>query len=188
MVRVRFCFLSIWTILDPIYYMFTRLKYIYCENNHRTIFRIRLTRYKGIPLTLADGTIIKKNDLLIKIHLHNVKLMNEMCKIKGETVKGRLIYNKVKEGLPGLAAYVQQHPQFDEIKGIIGITMLNKGCKRLGFETFSIKNKLYCLVKQIVFIPMYLLTSNQYTRNTLKRPPKYLFMTKGDLLSKYFIK
>jgi hypothetical protein len=187
MVKVRFYFISIWTILDPLYYFFTRLTYIDGEN-HQTIFRIRLTRYKGIPLKLSDGTTVNKNDLMIKIHLHNVKLLKELSKIEGETKKARLIYKKVLEGLPHLAQYLSNHPRYDEIKGIIGISMLNKGCERLGFETFYIKNKWYCRLKQIVFIPMYLLTVNRITTNSLYRPPKYLVMLKEVLINRYTIR
>jgi len=185
LVRMKLYFISVWTLLDPVYYLFTRLKYI---DRHQSIFRVRLTNYKGFPVTLSDGTVINKNDILIKIHLHNIRLIKEMYAIKSETAKGRVIYNKVKEGLPGLADFVNNHPKRDEIKGLIGITMLNKGCKRLGFDDFSLKNRLYRLVKQMVFIPMYYLTVPNISKASLKRDPKYLFMSKECLMTKYLKK
>ncbi len=187
MVKVKLYFLSIWTILDPIYYLFTRLTYIHDVDDSRTVFRVRLTRYKGRSIVLSDGTEINKNDLLIKIHLHNVKLLKEMYEIDGETAKGRLIYSKVKDGLPRLASYINRHDRYHEIKGIIGITMLNKGCQRLGFETYSIKNRYYCFLKQIVFVPMYILTSNRLSKSTVFRKPKYLVMSKDTLMKQYHI-
>ncbi|MFC4322778.1 YkoP family protein [Litchfieldia salsa] len=185
MVKMRLYFISIWTILDPIYYFFTRLHYLNGEGMEQPIFRIRLTRYKGLPLKLSDGTVVNRNDLMIKIHLHNVKLLKELHNIESETKKARLIYKKVLEGLPDLASHLKSHPRYNEMKGIIGISMLNKGCERLGFETFFINNKWYCLLKRIVFIPMYLLTVNRITTNSLYRPPKYLVMSKDVLIAKY---
>ncbi|MBD8068062.1 hypothetical protein F7888_03605 [Bacillus sp. PS06] len=182
---MRLYFFSIWTVLDPLYYFFTRLTYIHTDDDHQPIFRIRLTRYRGFPLELSDGTIIHKNDLMIKIHLHNVRLLKDIVKIDGETRKARVIYKKVLEGLPYLADYLSKHPREKEIKGIVGITTLNKGCERLGFETFSLRNKWYALMKRLVFIPMYLLSVNQLTKNTLNRPPKYLIMTKEALITRY---
>lgn len=188
MLKMRLYFLSIWSILDPIYYLFTRLTYLEDSNKNRNVFRIRLTRYRGADVVLSDGTYVKKNDLLIKIHLHNVRLMKEMHNLESETKKGRLIFTHVRSGLPSLAEYIQNHPDYNEIKGIVGITMLHKGCNRLGFETFPIKNRLYKLIKQIVFIPMYCLSVAQISSKSLKRPPKYLFMSKEILINQYLQK
>jgi len=185
LVRMKLYAISIWALLDPVYYLFTRLRYI---DRHQSIFRVRLTNYKGFPVTLSDGTTIKKNDKLIKIHLHNIRIIKEMYGVKSETAKGRIIYNKVKEGLPGVAEFINNHPKRDEIKGLIGITMLNKGCRRLGFDDFSLKNRYYRFVKQMVFIPMYCLTVSNISKTSLKRNPKYLFMSKDCLMTKYLKK
>jgi len=185
MVKVRLCFLSVWTFLDPIYYLFTRLTYLKDEEENSSVLRVRLTRYKGRPFTLSDGTVIQKNDLLIKIHLHNVKILKALNGLQGETAKGRMIYQQVKKSLPSLALFLNNHHNSSEIKGIIGITMLNKGCHRLGFQTFNIKNIYYRLIKHMVFIPMYCLSVNSISRLALKRPPKYLFMSRESLLANY---
>lgn len=181
--RMKSYVISIWTILDPIYYFFTRLTYV--DNTSSNILRVRLTRYKGKPCTLADGTRISRNDLLIKIHLHNVTLLREIIGLEGETTKARMIYHQVKKSLPSLASYLYNHPQESDIKGIIGITALNKGCRRLGFEPVSISNRIYLLFKQVVFIPMYCISVSNLTRKNLRRPPKYLFMSKSKLYELY---
>ncbi|MGM0876667.1 MAG: YkoP family protein [Bacillota bacterium] len=41
---MRSYFLSFWNILDPLYYLLTKLEYIDC---HSGIFRVRLTKIKG---------------------------------------------------------------------------------------------------------------------------------------------
>ncbi|MFT4414098.1 YkoP family protein [Fredinandcohnia humi] len=183
--KMRSYVITIWTILDPIYYFFTRLTYIDDESN-KNIFRVRLTRYKGKSCVLSDGTTIKKNDMLVKIHLHNVILLKELIGHQGETIKARIIYNQVKNSLPSLAKYLHNHPEQSYIKGIIGITALNKGCRRLGFETHSISNKYYLLFKQVVFMPMYCLAVSNVSLKSLRRPPMYLFMSKNRLLDLYY--
>lgn len=79
-----------------------------------------------------------KNDTLLKIHLHNVVLLREVFSIANEIKKGRIIHDKVRRSLPGLADYLHYHPKYPEIKGVIGITMLSKGSERLGFEVMPI--------------------------------------------------
>lgn len=177
--------LTVWNILDPIYYSFTRLTYLDKSIGGNTnIFRVRLTRYKGRDVTLSDGTEIKKNDFLVKIHLHNVRLISEMIHIKNEVRKGRFICKCVEHSLPGLLTYIQHHEKNDEIKGIIGITTLAKGSKYLGFESIDIMNPFYKWFKFISFLPICILSSSKSV-SMKKQPPKYLFMSKEMLVNKY---
>lgn len=172
--------LSAWHIVDPIYYLFTRLQYVLDHENEKTIFRVRLTRYKGSPVTLQDGTEIKRNDLLLKIHLHNVRILTELHSIRSELKRAVLIYHLVKRALPRLAYYVQTHNRYHDIKGIIGITSLFRSADRLGFEMMPIHNTFYRHYKKNTFIFIQLLANN-----TISNDPVYLFMSKGELIKKY---
>ncbi|KLA27087.1 YkoP family protein [Bacillus cereus] len=181
--------LLVWSFIDPIYYKFTRLTYIHNETYKENILRVRLTRYKGKHVILSDGTQINKNDILVKIHLHNVRLINEMKSVKNDITKGRIIYQHVEKSLPSLGSYIQNHSRTDEIKGIIGISMLNRGADRLGFEFVSISNPFYKWFKWLAFIPIRLLSNNdsifKIRKNDISASPKYLFMSKENLLQIY---
>ncbi|QTM98898.1 hypothetical protein ERJ70_06045 [Sediminibacillus dalangtanensis] len=179
--------IQFWTYSDPIYFQCTRLTYIKeSTNDFQNIFRVRLTSYQGKDITLADGTSITKNDTLIKIHLHNIRLINETYDISSEIRKGRHIYQTVQASLPGLAAYVRDHVKHEQIKGIIGITVLNhKICRRLGFETYAISNPAYKWFKQVIFSTINKLATNTSSLHKLKQEPMYLFMSKQKLLSAY---
>lgn len=180
---LRKIFLFCWRFIDPIYFFFTRLTYIRPGEN---IFRVRLTRYKGHPVTLSDGTDIQKNDLLLKIHLHNVKLLSEINRFQNDFQKGKIFYHSIIQSLPGLALYVDNHPKREEIKALIGITSLKFGNNRLGFEPVKIKNPLYKVVKQFAFFPIYILSSELYRKKHKKSTePIYLFMPKKVLLEKH---
>ncbi|GCD82837.1 YkoP family protein [Parageobacillus thermoglucosidasius] len=182
--KARQCALAVWGAFDPIYYACSRLEYVGDTwGRCRPVFRVRVTKYKGREVVLSDGTKIQKNDLLVKIHLHNVRLIRELLRLDSEIKKGRYIFEQVKAGLPYIANYIRNHEQFSEIKGIIGITMLNKGCERLGFETFSIVNPFYKWFKTAVMMPM--IAISQLRFSPVRRPPKYLFMSKEKLLTLY---
>jgi hypothetical protein len=177
---MRSYILGIWNTVDPVYYSFTRLDYVKDREQKRTLFRVRLTRYKGTSTVLKDGTVIKKNDLLIKIHLHNVKIMNELYTVTSDTRRAVYIYHMVKRAMPMLANYVKYHKRYDEIKGIIGITTLHKGATRLGFENMSIQNSFYRTYKRLTFTPI-----NYIASSSMHDDPVYLFMSKDELLEKY---
>lgn len=170
--------------MDPIYFSLTRLQYLNEEKESPTILRVRLTRYKGYRIVLSDGTVINKNDLLIKIHLHNVKILRRTFGIKSEIKKAIITYKLVKQSLPYLATYVQEHVNNEEIKGVIGITVLNRGTEKLGFEKHPIKNRFYKKIKQLIQYPIYLL-SHSTTSSKNKPYPVYVFMSKEVLLKKY---
>lgn len=181
---LRSWFLLLWALLDPVYYSFTRLSYI--QDNKDNIFRVRVTKYKGREALLSDGTIIKRNDKLIKIHLHNARLLNELHQISCDVKRGRFVFKRVFESLPGLASYIELHPNRDDIKGIIGITTLHKGCSRLGFETYEINNVFYRIFKQIPFLLITILSSSNYSKSYFqKQQPKYLFMSTESLANRY---
>ncbi len=183
---IRNCVLSIWTFLDPYYFAVTRLQYIINEQRERQVFRVRLTRYKGKDMTLSDGTLIKKNDLLVKIHLHNIRIINEMDRYQTEIRKAMFLYKHVEKALPCLASYVHAHTSSREIKGILGITVLNKGADRLGFEIMPINNPFYKRFKLITAIPIYLLSNNFNRQSVTRKKPAYLCMSKNQLLSGHF--
>ncbi|WP_456278655.1 YkoP family protein [Bacillus sp. AK128] len=180
--------LSIWYLLDPIYYSFTRLTYVQDDLKQNLIFRVRVTKYKGREVVLADGTVIRKNDRLLKIHLHNAKLLKELHEVQCEIKRGRHIFQAVLTALPALASYIEEHPEKDHLKAVIGITTLHRGCRRLGFETHDIKSKLYHLFKKATFIFIYILSATTLSRESMqKHQPKYLFMSTKDLSRRYRI-
>lgn len=133
--EMKTCFLSIWRVVDPIYFFFSRLTLI--DKDRKSVFRVRLTKYKGHHVVLSDGTHIRKNDVLVKIHLHNIKLVRELYSIESAVRKGLIIYQKVYQSMPILVDYINNHKKSEKIKGIVGITMLDKGVERLGFDVVT---------------------------------------------------
>lgn len=180
--------LSIWSLFDPIYYFFSRLTYLPCAEKEGNIFRIRLTKYKGRRIILSDGTAIDKNDKLIKIHLHNVKILKELKDIKSDLKRAKIIYRSVQRSLPAVEQYIRNYRYSQEIKGIIGITHLNKGCERLGFEIHEMAHPIYKRFKWLAFLPIEILArkgSSSIKDILTYHPPKYLFMSANILTKMY---
>jgi len=175
---ILFC----WRLLDPFYFQLTRLTYIDYRKN---IFRVRITRYHGHPVVLADGTHIKKNDLLLKIHFHNARLLSELSHIQNEFQKGKTFYHLVKDSLPGIADFLIKHPKQHQIKGLIGVTYLNFRSNRLGFEIYPVKSKIYKLIKMSIFLPINILASAPGSHSKPTYVPVYFFMSKNVLFERY---
>ncbi|HEX6923494.1 MAG TPA: hypothetical protein VF149_06680 [Bacillales bacterium] len=173
--------LMLWKAVDPVYYACTRLRR--AENS---LFRVRLTRYKGRSIVLSDGCEIAKNDLLVKIHIHNVRIFKDLRHVKNDLKKTRLLYREVERSLPALADYIKSHRKRDEIRGVIGITMINRGYRRLGFEGSEISNRFYKWMKSMILVPIYLMSVKSPSFKQLKKQnPNYLFMSKHVLMARY---
>lgn len=181
---LRLTILWIWKLIDPLFYLCSRLHYINDDKNNQSVFRVRITKYKGENFILSDGTMINRNDLLLKIHLHNVRLLNEYIKIKNDLIRTRLMYRLVLHSMPVLASYLKGHPAEAKIKGIIGITTINKGVRSLGFDCFPPANRLYKYVKKLGQLPISLLSSSSY-KHFQKNRLTYLFLSKEKLYNKY---
>lgn len=178
---MRSYLLSFWNVLDPLYFFLTRLEYIDC---HSGIFRVRLTKYKGKDVFLSDGTLIKKNDKLIKIHLHNIRILNELQSIPCSIRRGRIIFKRIYMSMPVLAQYIYNHKNSNEIKGAIGITMLHKGAEKLGFEIIQPCNIFYRLFKRMSQLPIFLLSSEHPKISNIP-DTYYLLISKDQLLQTY---
>lgn len=61
-----------------------------------------------------------------------------------------MTYRMIHESLPCIYRYIKVHKHGAEIKGLIGITLLHKGSRKLGFETIPIQNRYYKL-KELLF-------------------------------------
>ncbi|WP_353892589.1 hypothetical protein PRVXH_001945 [Proteinivorax hydrogeniformans] len=177
--------INIWGILDVIYAKLMGLYNIKKTNQDDSIIRVRFVKHWGSDITLEDGTTITKNDLLLKIHLHNVKFIKELSNIKSPIRKGMYAYREVEQAMPGLASFIETHSNYKEIKAVVGVTMLTKGTYRLGFEEKLIKNFCYRWIKYISQIPIYYLSNGCINKNMFrKNRVKFLLQSKESILKK----
>lgn len=100
-----------------------------------------------------------------------------MLPLRNEIKKTRFLYRFIDSSLPDLACM---------LKTILnpGITMLNRGCEKLGFEAFPISSTAYRCLKWMSLMPICLLSVSQPFKNLKKHVPTYLFMSKDQLLQK----
>ncbi|WP_052948047.1 YkoP family protein [Aneurinibacillus tyrosinisolvens] len=177
--------LKAWSLVDQIYFYCSRLQYV--NEEEKNVFRVKLLRYRGRNLFLSNGASIQTGDILLKIHLHNCLLMNEMINIENDTKRALYVYKRVEESMPSLGHFISNHPQNNTIKGIIGITFLHRGVSRLGFEVKEIENPHYKSVKQIGLKPLFILChlNKQQPWKEKNLVPKFLIMSKEQLLSRY---
>lgn len=177
--------LDTWSLVDKFYFCFSRLEYV--DQSTNNIFRVKPLYFRGDPLSLNDGTSFQNKDLLLKIHLHNCYLLKEMITIENDVKRALHVYHRVESSLPGLAQFVASHPKEEQIKGIIGVTLLTRGVNKLGFDVREISNPFYLHLKQAYLKPMFILCHPNRKIMTKDKDlvPKFLVMSKEKLFERY---
>ena len=178
--------LMLWGFWDEIYQRCTRLKYIEKGNN---IFRIVPLRYRGESLVTSDGQSIHKGDLIVKIHIHNYYFATLCNGVKDELRVALLLRRHIMQSLPKLAAYLEGMNNREEIKGIVGTTMLHKGVQPLGFSISDVPmNALFRFKRWYLYLLIRLIHPDGKRRVQTRRqdiPLKRVYMSKEHLLNRY---
>lgn len=178
--------LSLWRIWDTIYQNCTRLTYI---EKGRNIFRVVLLRYRGEKLITDSNNKIEQGDLILKIHIHNYLFAHHCKGVKNDTRMILLLRRHILNSLPQLAAYLATHPKVDEIKGIVGTTMLHKGIEPIGFSISDVPmnwffryKRWYLRLMLRIIHPDGMRRMETFDRNL---PLKRVFMSKDELFQRY---
>ncbi|KNB72170.1 YkoP family protein [Brevibacillus reuszeri] len=178
--------LTLWGYWDEIYQRCTRLKYVEKGNN---IFRIVPLRYRGESLVTSDGHFIHKGDLIVKIHIHNYYFAT-LCKGVTDELKVALLLRRhIMHSLPKLAAYLDEMNKREEIKGIVGTTMLHKGVQPLGFSISDVPmSALFRFKRWYLRLLLRLIHPDGKRRVqtwSQEMPLKRVYMSKELLLNRY---
>lgn len=181
--------LAVWRLWDFIYYHCTRL--VYVDKRNHNIFRVVIKKYRGRMLTSGEQTIISDGDYYVKLHIHNYQLASRLRGVNGDMRLGLIALREVRNSLPALAKYIAQHPQAEQIEGILGTTILYRGARPLGFHVQDIDSRPFRLFKTGFFkLILTLCHPNGIDRirhQSDKLVAKRVFMSKEELLQRYFV-
>lgn len=178
--------LLLWGMWDALYQRCTRLRYI---EKGKNIFRIVLLTYRGESLLTSDGKWINPGDLIIKLHLHNYLFASMSRGIKDETRLVLVLRRQIVNSLPQLARYMQSLPEIEQIKGIVGTTMLHKGVEPLGFSCSDVPMNWFFRYKRWYLRLMVRIIHPNGKHRVLSwdhdMPLKRVYMSKDELFRRY---
>ncbi len=178
--------LSLWGVWDYIYQRCSRLQYV---EKGRNIFRIVVLRYRGEPLTTTDDRHIRPGDLILKLHLHNYHFAKLCRGMRDETRIVLLLRKHILESLPQLAVFLASLPQVDEIKGVVGTTMIHKGAEPLGFSVSDVPMTWFFRYKRWYLKLMVRLIHPDGKRKLRRfdhsQPLKRVYISKEELFRRY---
>jgi hypothetical protein len=121
-----------------VYRLWEKWEKLYAHYNHITrinstsLFRLGKIKYNGPDLRNDQGVLLAHDgDIVGELHLDNTRLQmrqTDSQKIAIEALR------RVRTSLPDLANYIAESPEYQEIHVFVGLTLINRGAKGLGFN------------------------------------------------------
>jgi len=164
---------KLWLSYEKLVHKVLRLKTV--KGYNKPFFHYRFIKHSGEVLQLSDGQSINKGDLVAELHFDNNQLSSIAFQSKSMLTTALRLIKETERNLPFLAYELQNHPRYNEVKGIVGITMINRGADRLGFEIYDIKSGWFSkLTKTYLGLLMKALTptKKQHIANRKTEIPK----------------
>lgn len=102
--------------------------------------------YKGNDVTIKDGTVIRKGDKILEIHIDNPNLVNLDTGYSS-------LFIMLKEELANLGRLLPEK-EYEEYKAVLAVTLLYQLATRAGFTVYdfdsSFKRKMVSLGENIL--------------------------------------
>jgi len=150
------------------------------------LFRLSRDKYKGPNLYTEDGRLLAKTgDLVAEIHFDNVRLLSR------ESDSRRIVLQavrQVKESLPGLASFVIDNSDYNNISVFLGLTLINRGVKGLGFQVQEVPTTALTRAVghlQRIIMRVYHPTGGARSLTRLGNQPKLVWMSREQLLQRW---
>lgn len=147
-------------------------------------FRIALGTYSGPDLLDERGKVQARNgDVVGMLHLENILFQKMGTDPKKIGLKAlRLIRRSMKE----MALFIDEDPRYKEVQAFVGVTLLNRGVKGLGFNVEETPRKhggIIAFIQQVVY-KVYNPAGKKKTGEEKSRP-KVIWISREKLLEKY---
>jgi len=180
--RRRRFFFSLWDLWENIFARLYKVERISSTN----LLRLSKAHYHGPRLYSPAGQMLAQNgDLVGEIHLDSLRLAGNDADINQTGIR---ILRQIRESLAFLASYVANHPEYDGIQVFVGLTFLNQGVTKLGFQVQEMPATLFIrtvgLFQRLLML-VYRRSSPTSSQKYKHKQPKLVWISRQQLLDKY---
>jgi hypothetical protein len=112
----------------------------------RSCLRFALTRHRGRPVRLSDGTVLARGDPVVVLHLHNTALGCIGRDGVSAAQAGLAFRRLLRESLALLATRAVTDPRFADLRAVGGLTHLWRGSRRFGFAAYPPRSRAWARI------------------------------------------
>lgn len=134
--------------------------------------------YKGKDVTIKDGTVIRKGDKILEIHIDNPNLINLDTGYSS-------LFIMLKEELANLGSQFHKK-EYEEYKAVLAVTLLYRLAMRAGFTVFefesSFKSRMVSFGENILRKTLRKEKEDK-NKKTKKREAKVCWISKDQIIN-----
>jgi len=154
------------------------------------LLKLRVREYQGSqPITLSDGEEIRKGDRVLELHLDNDTLFQMGADARTSLHLAIQLVRGMEQLLPQVIRAIQNNPDYTDVKGLYGISLIHRGTRQLGFTVVDLPKGVFTSLTQIYLrILMSIIHPQGKERlktNSEKLVPKIIAMSKKELINRY---
>lgn len=150
-------------------------QWTFVPNSEYNCVYLDMMKHKGKAVTLNDGTVIQKGDLVAEVHI-NSKAMRD--------TDVRMVFHILNAEFNAMGKAIVSQEEYADLKGIFGRTLLYPINKRLGFEVHEIRSKGLKLFIKIWDNLIKIAFSERKKGKTSIREPKEVWISREALIKK----
>ncbi|MEO3945546.1 polysaccharide deacetylase family protein [Gorillibacterium sp. CAU 1737] len=180
-------FIRLWMVWER---LFIRVFHIVPIDPDNTFLQIRVREYTDPkPLTLEDGEVFAKGDRILELHLNNDTLLELGRTSRNSTHLAIQMIRRTRELLPQITRLIENDPAYRDVKGLYGITLINRGPEQLGFTVFDLPSGPFAYFTKVYLrLLMYVIHPDGKDRLKTKSDllvPKIIAISSKELENRY---
>lgn len=176
----------LWQIWEFCFARMAGLKLV--GNDRHVLFRLAIRNYRGKIMKLPNDTLLFPGDKVIELHLNNDFLQQLTTSTRSLEATAIALLRETRRSLPLLAQVVSQDPACQGAKALIGITIIHRGTRQLGFMVYDLPPIIRTIVawyqRWLLFL-MHPGGLSHIRRQWNKLVPKKVVISREELLNRY---
>jgi peptidoglycan/xylan/chitin deacetylase (PgdA/CDA1 family) len=179
--------IAVWMLWEK---LFIRLLHIEPVDRSNPLLRLRVREYQGsMPIMLDDGECIRKGDLVAELHLDNDRLFRLGALSRNTTQLAIQLIRGMEQLLPRVTERFQNDPTFRNVKGLYGISLINRGPQQLGFTVVDLPKGFFARITtwylRILLSVIHPQGKKRLSTKSEMLVPKIVAMSKKQLVERY---
>lgn len=168
---------------------FQKLFHVRAIDNNNKVLSLRVRKYNGRPIILDDGEALQKGDKIAELHFNNDWLFTTSTKVRTPVQLAVKLIHNVDKGMPIIAYLIQHNPIYKNVKGLYGVSIINRGTKKFGFTVLDLPKGMFFFFSRVYLrLLLYILHPDGKKRLRTKRElliPKTIAISTKELVKRY---
>ncbi|MGM1046708.1 Peptidoglycan/xylan/chitin deacetylase, PgdA/CDA1 family [Paenibacillus uliginis N3/975] len=177
---------SLWLLWEKVFHVLFQLETVTPKD---PMLHFRPISYQGKAVTMDDGTRLEKGDQVLELHFDNKKLFHIGSRSRSEMQLAIQMIRAMQKDLPTLANMVLERPEYMDIKGLYGVTMISRGPEQFGFHVQDLPQGLFAssarIYLKILLSIIHPRGQSRLKEGSKKMEPKLLMMPVDVLINRY---